>query len=98
MGSLQRKLSVKFIEPRCYADPDIAARKIMEIANSLDPYMEGRLLIELINGPLLFQEKATPADIQSRPGSAVVRRAGWRCTVGSGTYRAVHEGRCLGAL
>jgi hypothetical protein len=52
----------KYVRPRPYADPDVAARKILEIANSLEPYMDGRLLIELINGPMLFQEKATPAE------------------------------------
>jgi hypothetical protein len=37
---------VKFVADRPYADPEAAARKIMEIANGLEPYMDGRLLIE----------------------------------------------------
>jgi len=56
---------VKFVSARPYADPDAAARKILEIANSLEPYMDGRLLIELINGPMLFKEKATPAEYKA---------------------------------
>jgi hypothetical protein len=55
----------KYVQPRPYADPDVAARKILEIANSLELYMDGRLLIELINGPMLFQEKATPAEYKA---------------------------------
>jgi hypothetical protein len=31
---------VKFVQPRPYADPDVAARKILEIANLLEPYMD----------------------------------------------------------
>ncbi len=39
-----------FKETRPYADPDAAARKIVELANSLEPYMDNRLLVEKING------------------------------------------------
>jgi hypothetical protein len=60
---------MKFVNTRPYADPDVAARKILEIANSLEPYMDGRLLIELLNGPMLFQEKATPCGMQGRARS-----------------------------
>jgi hypothetical protein len=48
---------LKFVNARPYVDPDIAARKILEIANSLEPYMDGRLLIELLNGPMLFRKR-----------------------------------------
>jgi hypothetical protein len=33
----------KFVQSRPYADPDVAARKIIEIANSFEPYMDNRL-------------------------------------------------------
>ena len=46
---------MKFVPARSLADPDMAARKIMEIANSLEPYMDGRLLVERINGPFLYE-------------------------------------------
>ena len=29
----------KYIQPRPYTDPEVAARKIVEIANGLEPYM-----------------------------------------------------------
>jgi hypothetical protein len=56
---------MNYREDRPLTDPDIAARKIVEIANSLEPYMDSRLLIELINGPFLFQLRGTPAGVQA---------------------------------
>jgi hypothetical protein len=46
---------MKFVNARPYADFDAAARKIVEIADSLEPYMDGRLLVERINGPFLYE-------------------------------------------
>jgi hypothetical protein len=40
---------MKFIEPRPYTHPEAAARKLMEIANSIEPVQDGRIHIELIN-------------------------------------------------
>jgi hypothetical protein len=37
---------MKFVNARPYADPDTAARKIVEIANALEPCMVGRLLVD----------------------------------------------------
>jgi hypothetical protein len=42
---------VKFVEPHPFSDPETAARKLMEIANSVEPVQDGRIHIELINGP-----------------------------------------------
>jgi hypothetical protein len=40
---------MKYREPRRFADPEAAARKLMEIANSIEPVQDGRIHIELIN-------------------------------------------------
>ena len=40
---------MKFTADRPYSDPEKAARKIVEIANSVEPGQEGRIYIELIN-------------------------------------------------
>jgi hypothetical protein len=53
---------MKFVNARPYADSDVAARKIVEIADSLEPYMDGRLLVERINGPFLYEHKGSPAE------------------------------------
>jgi hypothetical protein len=47
---------------RPYADPEVAARELIEPANSVEAVQDGRIHIELINGPMLFELKATPAE------------------------------------
>ena len=74
----------KFVQPRPYANPEAAARKIMEIANGLEPYMDGRLMIELINAPMLYQHKATPAEY--RAGLDLAVKNGWLVLHESGTF------------
>ena len=44
---------MKFAEQRPYADPEAAARKLIEIANSVEAVQEGRIHIEKINWPFL---------------------------------------------
>ena len=41
---------MKYAAPRPYADPEKAARRILEIANSVEP-IQGRIHIEKINEP-----------------------------------------------
>jgi hypothetical protein len=40
---------MKFAAERPYGDPDKAARKLVEIANSIEAVQDGRIFIELIN-------------------------------------------------
>jgi hypothetical protein len=51
---------MNYTEDRPYSDPDKAARKLIEIANEVEP-VQGRIHIKKINGPFLFHDKATPA-------------------------------------
>jgi len=74
----------KYVQPRPYADPDIAARKIVELANGLEPYMDSRLLVERINGPFLFELKATAAEYKAGIDRAIEK--GWLVMHESGTY------------
>ena len=74
----------KYVQPRAYADPDAAARKLVEIANSLEPYMDGRLLVERINAPLLYEHKAAPAEYGAGIKRAIEK--GWLTMHESGTY------------
>lgn len=37
---------MKYTEPRPYADPNVAARKLIEIANSVEAVQDGRIHIE----------------------------------------------------
>jgi hypothetical protein len=52
---------MKFVSAQPYADPDAAARKLMEIANAIEPVQDGRLRIEKINLPFL-RDGGTPAE------------------------------------
>jgi hypothetical protein len=74
---------VKFVAPRPYADPDVAASKLLEIANAHEPYMDGRILIERLNGPMLFELKATPAEYKAGLDRAIEK--GWLVLHESGT-------------
>ncbi len=70
---------MKFVEKRSFADPEAAARKLLELADAFEPIQAGRIYIEKINGPFLFALKGSrrstrPALIMRSP------RAGWSCT------------------
>jgi hypothetical protein len=66
---------MKFAAARPYADPEAAARKLVEIANSVEAVQDGRIHIELLNGPLLFGHKASPAEYTAGLKLAIER--GW---------------------
>jgi hypothetical protein len=53
---------MKFATDRPYADPDAAARKLVEIANTVEPLQDGRIHIELINGPFLYAFMGSPQE------------------------------------
>jgi hypothetical protein len=44
---------MKFATPRPFADPEAAARKLIEIANTAESVQDGRIHIELVNLPFL---------------------------------------------
>jgi hypothetical protein len=75
---------MKFAAERPYSDPDKAARKLVEIANSVEAVQEGRIFIELINGSFLFEHKASPAEYKAGLEAAISR--GWLMLHESGTY------------
>ena len=44
---------MKFVTGSPIADPDAAARKLVEIANAIEAVQDGRIHVELINAPFL---------------------------------------------
>ncbi len=74
---------MKFAQPRALAAPDLAARKIVELANAVEAVQDGRIHIEKINGPMLFQLKATPAEYKAGLDRAIEN--GWLELHESGT-------------
>ena len=77
-------MSMKFTADRPYSDPERAARKLLEIANSVEVVQDGRIYIELINGPFLFREKGTPDEYKAGLDMAIER--GWLTLHESGTF------------
>jgi hypothetical protein len=76
---------MKYAEPpRPFADPEKAARKLLEIANATEAVQDGRIYIETINGQFLFKEGGTPAEYIA--GLAFAVAEGWLWKHESGTY------------
>jgi hypothetical protein len=75
---------MKFATDRPYADPEKAARKLIEIANAIEAVQDGRIYIELINAPFLFERKGSPAEYKAGLDLAIAR--GWLVLHESGTY------------
>ena len=71
-------------EPRPCADPDKTASKLVEIANTIEAIQDGRIHIEKINGPFLFQEGGSPAEYGAGLRYAIDK--GWLWLHESGTY------------
>jgi hypothetical protein len=80
---------VKFMTDRPLADPDAAARKLLELANAVESVQDGRIYIEQINGPFLFQLKGTPPDYKAGLERAIAN--GWLVLHESGTYVRLTE-------
>jgi hypothetical protein len=74
----------KYVQPRPYADPGAAARKLLELANEFEPLQDGRIYIEKINAPFLFQHKGTPAEYKAGLDRAIEK--GWLVLHESGTF------------
>jgi hypothetical protein len=75
---------MKCVNDRPFADPDNAARRLMEHARAFEPVQDGRIYIEKINGPFLFGDKGAPAEYSA--GLALAIERGWLTMHESGTY------------
>ena len=74
---------MKFFEKSHFTDPDAAARKLVEIANTVEVVQDGRIYIELINIPFL-KEGGTPDQYRTALARAI--KLGWLLLHESGTY------------
>jgi hypothetical protein len=85
---------MKFTADRPLADPENAARKLLEIAFTVEAVQDGRIHIEKINGPFLFTEGGSPAEYGAGLALAIAR--GWLWRHESGTYvKFTPEGAAL---
>ena len=74
---------MKLTTDRPFADPEKAARKLVELANTVETIRDGRVLIELINLPFL-REGGSPAEYGAGLHRAIAK--GWLLKHESGTY------------
>jgi hypothetical protein len=75
---------LKFVAALPFLDPEVAARKLLELANAFEPIQDGRIYIEKINGPFLFELKGTRAEYKAGLLRAIEN--GWLELHESGTY------------
>jgi hypothetical protein len=75
---------MKYTADRPFADPEKAARKLLEIANTVEAVQYGRIHIEKINGPFLFKEGGSPAEYSAGLELAITK--GWLWRHESGVY------------
>ena len=73
----------KFAADRPLADPDAAARKIVEIANGVEAVQDGRIYIERVNA-LFLAAGGTGDDFRAGIERAIA--LGWLWQHESGTY------------
>ncbi|MBR1250020.1 hypothetical protein JQ609_24230 [Bradyrhizobium sp. AUGA SZCCT0169] len=69
---------MKYATSRPFADPEAAARKLLEIANATEAVQDGRIHIEKLNGPFLFKEGGSPAEYTAGLELAIARGWLWR--------------------
>jgi len=74
---------MKFVDVRPFADPDAAARKLVEIANATGAVQDGRIYIERVNGSFL-KEGGTPEQFRVALTRAI--KLVWLWLHESGTY------------
>lgn len=81
---------MKFVEPSNLADPAAAARRLVEIASTVEAVQDGRIYIELINGPFI-KEGGTPDQNRAALASAVTH--GWLLLHEFRDLREIHARR-----
>jgi hypothetical protein len=74
---------MRFVQQSRFADPDVAARKLIEIANSIEAVQDGRIYIELVNAAFL-EAGGTPDQYRAALARAISK--GWLWRHESGTY------------
>jgi hypothetical protein len=77
-------VGMKYVGDKPFSDPEVAMKKILEIANSVDAVQDGRIHIEKVNGPFLFDVKGTRDQYLAGLKHAIER--GWIVLHESGTF------------
>jgi hypothetical protein len=75
---------MKLTAERPFANPEAAARKLVELVSGIEPTMPGRIYIELVNATLMRQHRGSGPEFGAGIKFAVER--GWLELHESGTY------------
>lgn len=75
---------MKLVTERPFADPEVAARKLVELAAAIQPVQDGRIHTEKINAPFLYTLKGCGTEFGAGIKYAV--QQGWLELHESGTY------------
>jgi hypothetical protein len=80
---------MKFVVQSSFSDPAAAARRLLEIGNTVEPVQDGRIHIEKINEPFL-SEGGTPAQYRAGLNYAILQGLAVEARVRD--LREVHTG------
>ncbi|CUU17631.1 MULTISPECIES: hypothetical protein [Bradyrhizobium] len=75
---------MKLATERSFANPEVAARKLIELATTIEAVQDGRIHIEKVNAPFLYTLKASGSEFGAGIKYAV--ECGWLELHESGTY------------
>lgn len=76
---------MKHAEPRPYAAPEVAARKLLALAAGVEP-INGRIHVEKINAPFMSQQGCAGTAPEFDAGIRYAVEKGWLDLHESGTY------------
>lgn len=74
----------RFATERPYADPEAAARQLVQLAASIEPVQDGRIHIETISAPFFYTLKGSGSEFGAGIKYAV--QQGWLELHESGTF------------
>lgn len=77
---------MKLARERPYSNPEAAARKVVELAKSIEAVQDGRIHIEKINYPFLSQSGCKGTGPEFGAGIRFAIERGWLDLHESGTY------------
>jgi hypothetical protein len=64
---------MKLTTDRPYSDPEVACRKVIELAHAFEPVQDGRIYIEKINGPFIDRAGGSPSEYTAGLKLAIAR-------------------------
>ncbi|MDA9406138.1 hypothetical protein [Bradyrhizobium sp. CCBAU 45384] len=77
---------MKLMNERPYSDPEVAARKLVELAKGVEAVQAGRIHIERINSPFLSKSGCNTTGAEFGAGIKYAIKNGWMELHESGTY------------